>query len=83
MRLAVLKSAPGDLLHGDRHGVHTIPLEIAHDIPKVAAGLLAEERSLIELCRAPDFSLEKLAARLRKTNPGLSPPLKRDDIVDK
>jgi len=61
-----LKVHPGDLVHGDRHGVHTIPLEIAHEIPKVAAGLLAEERSLIELCRSPDFSLEKLAARLRK-----------------
>jgi 4-hydroxy-4-methyl-2-oxoglutarate aldolase len=64
-----LKIHPGDLVHGDRHGVHTIPPEIARDIPKVAAGLVAEERALIELCRAPDFSLEKLAARLRKTNP--------------
>ena len=65
-----LKIRPGDLIHGDRHGVHAIPLEIAHEIPKVAAGLLAEERSLIELCRAPDFSLEKLSARLRQTNQG-------------
>ena len=61
-----LKIHPGDLVHGDRHGVHTIPHEIASEIPKVAAGLVAEERALIELCRAPDFSLEKLAARLRK-----------------
>ena len=27
---------PGDLLHGDRHGVQTIPLEIAPKIPAVA-----------------------------------------------
>jgi 4-hydroxy-4-methyl-2-oxoglutarate aldolase len=65
-----LKIHPGDLVHGDRHGVHTIPLEIASEIPKVAAGLVAEERDLIELCRAPSFSLEKLAARLRQTNQG-------------
>jgi 4-hydroxy-4-methyl-2-oxoglutarate aldolase len=65
-----LKIHPGDLVHGDRHGVHTIPREIAPEIPKVAAGLIAEERALIELCRSPGFSLKKLAARLRETNPG-------------
>ena len=65
-----LKIHPGDLVHGDRHGVHTIPHEIAAEIPKVAAALIAEERELIELCRSPGFSLKKLAARLRETNPG-------------
>lgn len=62
-----LQIHPGDLIHGDRHGVHTIPLEIAPEIPKIAAGLVAEERALIELCRSPGFSLQELAARL-KTN---------------
>jgi 4-hydroxy-4-methyl-2-oxoglutarate aldolase len=60
-----LKIHPGELVHGDRHGVHTIPLQIAHEIPEVAARLVAEESRLIELCRSPDFSLEKLAAILR------------------
>ena len=60
-----LKIHPGELLHGDRHGVHTIPLQIAHEVPEVAARLVAEEDRLIELCRAPDFSIEKLAAILR------------------
>lgn len=64
-----LQIHPGDMVHGDRHGVHTIPHGIASEIPKVAADLIAEERSLIELCRSPDFSLKELAARLRKTNP--------------
>ncbi len=63
-----LKIHPGDLVHGDRHGVHTIPLEIAHEIPRVAAHVLAEERDLIELCRDPGFTIEKLAAKLRLTN---------------
>ena len=63
-----LKIHPGDLIHGDRHGVHTIPIEIAHEIPNVAADLLAEERALIDLCRSPHFSLRELAARLQKTN---------------
>ncbi len=63
-----LKIHPGDLVHGDRHGVHMIPLEIAHEIPKIAASLLAEERDLIELCRDPGFTVAKLAAKLRQTN---------------
>ena len=62
-----LQIHPGDLIHGDRHGVHTIPLEIAHEIPKVAADLLAKERALIDLCRSSGFSLQELAAQL-KTN---------------
>ena len=63
-----LKIHPGDLLHGDRHGVHSIPLRIANEIPEAAVRVIAEESRLIELCRAPDFSLEKLAAMLRQGN---------------
>ncbi len=63
-----LKIHPGDLLHGDRHGVHSIPLEVASELPAVAAQLLAEERELIGLCRSSDFSVDKLAAQLKKTN---------------
>lgn len=62
-----LKIEPGDLLHGDRHGVHTIPLEIAHEIPAMAARLGAEERTLIDFCRSTDFSLTGLGAILRQT----------------
>jgi len=65
-----LQIQPGDLIHGDRHGVHTIPLEIAHKVATGAADLMAEEARLIELCRRPDFSLQKLAARLSHTAQG-------------
>jgi regulator of RNase E activity RraA len=51
---------PGDLLHGDRHGVQTIPLEIAPQIPDVAKDMLNQERKFIELCQADGFTLEKL-----------------------
>jgi 4-hydroxy-4-methyl-2-oxoglutarate aldolase len=51
---------PGDLLHGDRHGVQTIPLEIAQRIPEVAKDMLNQEREIIELCQADGFTLEKL-----------------------
>jgi len=61
-----LKIRPGDLIHGDRHGVHTIPLEIAAEVPAEAANILAEERELIEFCGCPQFSLEALTERLRR-----------------
>ena len=52
---------PGDLLHGDRHGVLTIPLEIASAVPEVAARLQQSERRVIEYCRSSDFSISKLS----------------------
>jgi regulator of RNase E activity RraA len=57
-----LKFSSGDLLHGDLHGVQTIPLDIAARIPPVAARIAAREQALIALCRSPDFSIEKLRA---------------------
>lgn len=52
----------GDLLHGDLHGVQSIPLDIAAQIPPVAAQIAAQEQAIIALCRSPEFSLEKLRA---------------------
>ncbi len=55
-----LKIQSGDLLHGDLHGVQSIPADIAGQIPAVAAGIIAEEQELITLCQSKDFSVEKL-----------------------
>ncbi len=38
-----LEISPGDLVHGDRHGVHIIPLSIAPEVPRMAAQILREE----------------------------------------
>jgi 4-hydroxy-4-methyl-2-oxoglutarate aldolase len=62
-----LKIKSGDLLHGDLHGVQSIPLDIAHKIPEAAARITAQEQALIALCRSPGFSLEKLRAAVEKT----------------
>jgi regulator of RNase E activity RraA len=55
-----LTVSPGDLIFGDRHGVLSIPKEIAAEIPAAADRLLAKEREVIELCQARDFSLPRL-----------------------
>ncbi len=51
---------PGDLLHGDRHGVLTVPAAIATKVPGVAEGLRRTEQKIIDFCRSSDFSVEKL-----------------------
>jgi 4-hydroxy-4-methyl-2-oxoglutarate aldolase len=57
-----LKIRSGDLLHGDLHGVQSVPLDLAGRIPSVAAEIIAKEQALIALCRSAEFSLEKLRA---------------------
>lgn len=62
-----LKVQPGDLLHGDAHGVLSVPLAAASEIPRIAERLRDKERKIIGLCRAPDFSVEKLRRVVRET----------------
>jgi len=58
--VAGMEVETGNLLHGDRHGVLTLPLEIATKVPDVANRLQQSERKVIDLCRSKDFSIEKL-----------------------
>ena len=51
---------PGDLLHGDRHGVLTIPKEVAAEVPAVAAKLQGAEQRVSDFCRSQDFSVGQL-----------------------
>lgn len=57
---------PGDLLHGDRHGVVAVPKEIAGEIPDVAAKLEKRERTIIDYCRSNEFSVEGLCELMKK-----------------
>jgi len=54
----------GDIIHGDKHGVQTVPKEILNDLPKAAAQIAEREQRIIAHCQAADFSLEKLKALL-------------------
>ncbi|PYO32247.1 MAG: hypothetical protein DMD86_12135 [Candidatus Rokuibacteriota bacterium] len=61
---------PGDLIHGDEHGVLTIPHETAAQIPEAIAKVEADERRIISVCQSPDFTAEKLKAVYREIRPG-------------
>ncbi len=52
--------SPGDLIHADKHGVHTVPLDIAAEIPEAAARIYEREHRVIDYCHSPAFSLEGL-----------------------
>ncbi len=62
-----LKIKPGALLHGDRHGVLTVPTEIASKIPAVAHEIVMRRQRLIELCRSANFSIEELRRAIDET----------------
>lgn len=60
----------GDLVHADQHGVVTIPADLAAKIPQAVAKIDADERRIIELCQAKDFSAERLKELYKEVRPG-------------
>ena len=61
---------PGELIHGDQHGVLTLPEEIAPGIPEAIAKVEAMERRIISTCQSPEFTAEKLKAVYKEIRPG-------------
>ena len=60
-----LKVRAGDLLYADCHGVISIPLEIAAELPEAAARIQAKEQKIVQVCLSPDFSTERLLNVIR------------------
>jgi len=69
-----LRIRPGDLLHGDRHGVQSIPISIAPEIPAKVAEMLETERELIDFCRSKAFSFDELIERMQHVSNKLGTP---------
>ena len=60
----------GDLVHGDCHGVLSIPKQIAPELPAVAAQIRKQEERIIALCQSHEFSIDKLRQAIRKEPQG-------------
>ena len=60
VKIAGLEIKPGELLHGDRHGLLAVPHQIAGAIPAIAAHLQAGEKKVIDFCNSPGFSVDRL-----------------------
>jgi len=56
---------PGDLLHGDRHGILTVPRKIAAQVPRAARDLQQAEKRIIDFCRSSNFSVAKLSEMMK------------------
>ncbi len=67
VRVGGMEVHPGDLLHGDRHGVLTVPKEFATKIPAAAVRLQQVERTVIDFCRSSGFSVIKLREIMKAT----------------
>jgi regulator of RNase E activity RraA len=55
-----LQVRPGDLLHGDRHGLVSIPPSISRELPAAADRIAALERSVLDVADSSHPSIEDL-----------------------
>jgi regulator of RNase E activity RraA len=60
-----LKIQPGDLIHGDRHGIITIPQDLAIELPAVASKIMEKKRQVIELSKKPGATVQELSRGLK------------------
>jgi len=61
-----LRIHSGDLLHGDVHGVQSVPLDAVKKLPGLATEVLRGEQAFIQMCMDGNFSIERLAATIRE-----------------
>jgi regulator of RNase E activity RraA len=64
-----LRIRAGDLLYADCHGVVSIPLQIAAELPEAAARIRSKEQRIVRICLSPGFSTEKLLKEIRSEGP--------------
>jgi 4-hydroxy-4-methyl-2-oxoglutarate aldolase len=66
-----LQIAAGDLVHGDCHGLISIPLRNAREIPAMALEMKEREQTIINICESDGFSIERLRAAIRELRPAM------------
>lgn len=59
---------PGDILHGDRHGVVRVPADLAPELPAAIAEHESVEARVFDVCRSSDFSLDAVARAFGATD---------------
>jgi len=55
---------PGDLLHGDRHGIINVPQNMATELPAVASRIMEKKQLVIDLSKKPGATVEELSRAL-------------------
>ncbi len=63
---------PGDLLHGDRNGITTIPLEIASEVPDACRELMAAEDLVLNYVRSGNITSAGLSEARKACADGIN-----------
>ena len=66
VKVGGLKIQPGDLIHGDRHGIINVPQDMATELPAVARRITEKKQQVIDLSKKPGVTFEELAQALRE-----------------
>jgi regulator of RNase E activity RraA len=66
VRVAGMLVRCGDIVHADRHGAVTIPEAVAAKIPAACDLLARKEAVILEMARAPGFTVAKLREALAR-----------------
>jgi regulator of RNase E activity RraA len=57
----------GDLIHADQHGAIVVPFDVATKLPDAAELCARREAVILEICRSPSFSIDKLKAAIARS----------------
>jgi regulator of RNase E activity RraA len=66
VRVGGLTVRPGDLLHGDKHGVTNIPIDLAPRIPEGVRTVETMERQIINYSKSAEFTVEGLTELFKR-----------------
>jgi 4-hydroxy-4-methyl-2-oxoglutarate aldolase len=64
-----LSIKPADLLYADVHGVIALPKAHLADILRIARELAVKERTIIDFCHSPSFSIPQLRGEIQRIRP--------------
>lgn len=71
-----LKIRPGDLMHGDRHGVITVPPGLVAKLPAAASKILEKKRDVIDLAKKPGTTPDEVSRALKDLYDFKSEPIR-------
>ncbi len=60
VEVAGVRIDTGEIIHGDRDGIVSVPAELAERVPEAARQFAERERTVCEFCSHREFSREKL-----------------------
>lgn len=66
VRVAGLSISPGELLHGDQHGIVKVPLDGIEKVLEIADRLRDREAEILRFCRSDHFSRQGLRNLLHR-----------------